>query len=78
MDSQLLIQSIAQLEVLASLLADEVQKPPQQAAPSAPERRLCKEALLSISVLLPKLQAVRHLQAVPANQLAPCCPDCDD
>jgi hypothetical protein len=73
----LLAQSIDQLESLAAFLADEVRKPPQRALAPVAEQRLCKEALLSISVLLPKLKAVRGLQPVPAEPPQRC-PVCED
>jgi len=74
----LLAQSIDQLESLAAFLAEEVHRAPPPASPSVPEQRLCKEALLSISVLLPKLKAVRNLQPMPRELPPPRCPVCED
>lgn len=78
-DSPALIdRSIAQLESLASFLADEVERPWTTTALPLSERRLCKETLLTISVLLPKLQAVRRARALESAGQAPRCESCDD
>ena len=74
----LIDRSIAQLESLAAFLADEVQRPRTTAVLPPSDRRLCKEALLTISVLLPKLHAVRRVHAPPPDPQAPRCPSCDD
>lgn len=80
-DSPALIgRSIAQLESLASFLADEVQRPWTTIELPLSERRLCKETLLTISVLLPKLRAVRRAQERPpaSDRPLPRCPSCDE
>ena len=75
----LIDRSIAQLESLAAFLADEVQRPWTAAVLPLAERRLCKEALLTISVLLPKLQAVRRARASASDRRQPPrCPNCDE
>jgi hypothetical protein len=74
----LIDRSIAQLESLAAFLADEVQQPWTTAVLPLPERRLCKEALLTISVLLPKLRAVRRVHVSPAERQPSRCPSCDE
>ncbi len=57
----LIDQSIENLRTLVELFADEAgERLP--AAPMTPEARLCKEAALTIRVLLPKLQAARQTQ----------------
>lgn len=56
-------KSIAQLESLATCLADEIQQPWTTGVLPLSERRLCKEALLTVTVLLPKLHAVQRAQA---------------
>ena len=77
--SPLLIdRSISQLESLAAFLTDEVQQPWTTALLATSERRLCKEALLTISVLLPKLRAVRRAQASSADPRPPGCRSCDE
>jgi len=65
-------RSIAELETLAAFLADKLQRPWETAVLPLADRRLYKEALLTISVLLPKLQAVRR-----AHEVTPRC-ECPD
>ena len=74
----LIDRSIAQLESLAAFLADEVQRPWTSAVFPVTERRLCKEALLTISVLLPKLQAVRSAHASASDRQPAQCPSCNE
>lgn len=74
----LIERSIAQLESLAAFLTDEVQQPWTTTLLPVSERRLCKEALITISVLLPKLRAVQSAQVCPADRLPPKCTGCDD
>jgi hypothetical protein len=74
--SGLIEDSIDKLEQLSALLAEELGSgtPPERLPP---DRRLRKEVLLTISVLLPKLHAARSLpsHAFSAPRL---CPNCDD
>jgi hypothetical protein len=51
-------ETIRNLEVLATRFAREVRDAAPD-GPLSPEQRLCKEALLTTRVLLPKLQLVR-------------------
>ena len=70
----LLETSIAQLTTLASFLAEQMGTAAEQEE-RAVEARACKELLLSISVLLPKLHAAKYVlpevadrsDAVPAE-----------
>lgn len=72
-------RSIAQLESLAAFLADEIQQPwTKTTVLPLTERRLWKEALLTISVLLPKLQAVQRAQIRPMEYRPSGCPSCDE
>jgi len=71
-------RSIAELETLAAFLADEVQKPWETAVLPLADRRLYKEALLTISVLLPKLRAVRRVHVAPSELQSPRCQNCDE
>lgn len=72
-------RSIAQLERLAAVLADEIQQPwTTTTLLPLSERRLCKEALLTISVLLPKLHAVQRAQALAPGGPPSRCPHCDE
>jgi len=57
----LLDTSIAQLQTLASFLAEEMGEYRERSVAAAPEARACKEILLTISVLIPKLQAARYV-----------------
>jgi hypothetical protein len=61
--TELLDNSIAQLQSLAAFFADEIGSCEPRAVAANPETRICKEALLTISVLLPKLQVARFLIA---------------
>lgn len=64
----LIDQSIADLEALSAQLAGEIPSN-SRAMPALPfEVRLSKEALLTISVLLPKLRAVRARDVVLASR----------
>jgi hypothetical protein len=71
-------RSIAQLERLAAFLAEEIQQPWTTTVLPLSERRLCKEALLTVSVLLPKLQAVQRAQAHPVEWRPSGCSNCDE
>jgi hypothetical protein len=72
----LIEDSIDKLEQLSALLAAELGSaaPPER---WPPDRRIRKEVLLSISVLLPKLHAARS-QPGPAMRVPRVCPGCDD
>jgi hypothetical protein len=59
----LLDTSIAQLQTLASFLAEEMGEYRQKTVVATPEARACKEILMTISVLIPKLQAARYVVA---------------
>jgi len=54
-------QSITQLRELAGVLAEEVGSASAQQIPLTPTRRSCKEVLLTLSVLLPKLEAAKRI-----------------
>jgi hypothetical protein len=73
----LLDTSIAQLQTLASFLAEEMGEYRQRTVVATPEARACKEILLTISVLIPKLQAARYVVADDATRLGRCV-DCED
>ncbi len=78
-DADVIDQSIAALRRLTELLSPE-SMPGGQSVPEAqtmtPVRRTRKEILLSISVLLPKLEAARPLLAKPVYR--PRCDACED
>lgn len=62
MPAQVLIDSsIVQLERLSSYLVDTLGELRADSRAATLEARACKEILLSISVLIPKLQAARYV-----------------
>jgi hypothetical protein len=73
----LLDTSIAQLQTLASFLAEEMGEYRQRAVVATPEARACKEILMTISVLIPKLQAARYVVADEGARLSRCV-DCEE
>jgi hypothetical protein len=73
----LLDTSIAQLQTLASFLAEEMGEYRQRTVVATPEARACKEILLTISVLIPKLQAARYV-VTDENAMLGRCVDCEE
>ena len=73
----LLDTSIAQLRTLASFLAEEMGEYREKAESANLEARACKEILLTISVLIPKLQAARYVVADEPPAIRPCV-SCDE
>ena len=61
----LLERSVGDFQSLASTLAEEIGTACDGRRAVSPEARVCKELLLSISVLLPKLQAARCVWPEP-------------
>jgi hypothetical protein len=59
----LLDTSIANLRTLAAFFADELGNCGRATPVPSPEARACREVLLTISVLIPKLQAARYVVA---------------
>jgi hypothetical protein len=57
---------ITNLRVLAELLAEHVEALPMPKAASS-EALLCRESMLTISVLLPKLEATRRALQPPVD-----------
>ena len=74
---QLLDTSIAQLQTLASFLAEEMGEFRQKTVIATPEARACKEILMTISVLIPKLQAARYV-VVDENARLGRCVECEE
>lgn len=72
----LLDLSIAHLRNLAAFFADEIGKSARSLDATSLEVRACREALLTISVLIPKLQAARYV--VTDGPLGRGCAGCDD
>jgi hypothetical protein len=73
----LLDTSIAQLQTLASFLAEEMGEYRQMSVVATPEARACKEILMTITVLIPKLQAARYV-VVDENVRPGRCVECED
>jgi hypothetical protein len=73
----LLDTSIAQLQTLASFLAEEMGEFRQKTVVATPEARACKEILMTISVLIPKLQAARYVVADETVRVGRCV-ECED
>ena len=59
---QLIDQTIDQLQTLAAHFEDETSHGMPNAAPLSPDAKRCKEALMTINVLIPKLRAARIAQ----------------
>jgi hypothetical protein len=73
----LMHQTIDDLQTLAAYLEDEVDERTHDHEKLTPEGRRCKEALMTINVLLPKLRAVMLIEEIPARVHAPVCVNCD-
>jgi hypothetical protein len=74
----LLDTSIAQLQTLASFLAEEMGEYRDRSVAVTPEARACKEILLTISVLIPKLQAARFVVGDEGRGPMRHCVNCED
>lgn len=75
--SSVIEQSIEQLERLSSLLAGDIPSNSRTMTELPARVRLSKETLLTISVLLPKLHAVREARQPPRAHTRTC-PTCED
>jgi hypothetical protein len=64
--------SIAQLRTLAAFLAEEMGEYREKSEPASLEARACKEILLTISVLIPKLQAARYVVTDETSSFGRC------
>ena len=58
---ELLDTSIGQLQTLVAFLGDQLGGRNEQPELATLEARACEEILLSLSVLIPKLEAARHM-----------------
>lgn len=72
----LIDRTIEHLETLTEVLADEVDE--RLHGELKPEGKLCKETLLTISVLLPKLKAVRCSPVAMTAEYRSQCAACDE
>jgi hypothetical protein len=71
-------ETLDHLQTLSEFLLDEVDERVITSHQLTTERRLCKEALQTIRVLIPKLEAVRSTSAVVAMDHPHVCVGCDD
>lgn len=71
-------QTLHDLQTLSEHLIDEVDERAITSHQLTAERRLCREALQTISVLIPKLEAVRGTSVVAAMDHPRVCLNCDD
>jgi hypothetical protein len=71
-------ETLDHLRTLSEFLLDEVDERIVTSHELATERRVCKEALQTIRVLVPKLEAVRSTNVVAATDHPPVCATCDD
>lgn len=71
-------QTLDQLQALRELLCDEFDPRVMNQADLNDEQRLCKETVRTISILVPKLEAVRRTSVVGSNDYPRVCITCDD
>jgi hypothetical protein len=76
--SALIDETLEKLELLSELLIDETGEATYQLPSRNHEARLCKEALLTVRVLLPKLKAIRRTSVATADFERGRCATCDD
>ena len=74
---QLIDQTIDSLQTLAAHFEDET-APSVGSAALTPEARRCKEALLTINVLIPKLRAARLAQPQLSTRQYRMCLTCEE
>lgn len=70
--------ALEHLHGVSELLLDEVKGCASRTSELTIEGRLCKEALQTIRVLIPKLEAVRSSQVATALDHPRSCQTCDD
>ncbi|MBV8741791.1 MAG: hypothetical protein JOZ12_08380 [Sinobacteraceae bacterium] len=73
----LLDTSIAQLQILAAFLSEEMRESPAEVSGAA-QTRACKEILLTLRVLIPKLQAARYIVAADPPTPGRRCRGCEE
>lgn len=71
-------ETLEHLQTLSEVLLDEIDERVITSHQLTSERRLCKEALQTIRVLIPKLRAVRSTNVVGAINHPRICVNCDD
>jgi len=75
---QLIDETIDRLQTLAAHFEDETGAGLPAAAALSPEARRCKEALMTINVLIPKLRAARLAQPQLISRQQKMCLSCED
>jgi hypothetical protein len=75
---QLIDQTIDDLQTLAAHFEDETSEGLTRGAALSPEARRCKEALMTINVLIPKLRAARLAQPQLNTRQQRMCLHCED
>lgn len=75
---QLIDQTIDHLQTLAGYFEDETNEGLPNGAPLSPDAKRCKEALLTINVLIPKLRAARIGQPNWNPRQQRMCLNCDE
>jgi len=76
--SALIDETLENLELLSELLTDETGEATYRLPSRNHEARLCKEALLTVRVLLPKLKAIRGTSVATADFERSRCINCED
>jgi hypothetical protein len=75
---QLIDETIDHLQTLAAHFEDETTEGLSSATPLSPDAKRCKEALLTINVLIPKLRAARMAHPQLAKRQYRMCLGCED
>ena len=75
---QLIDETIDHLQTLAAHFEDETSEGLSNAAPLSPDAKRCKEALLTINVLIPKLRAARMAQPRLNTRQQRMCLNCEE
>jgi len=75
---QLIDQTIDQLQTLAAHFEDETSERMPNASPLSPDAKRCKEALMTINVLIPKLRAARMARPMLNARQHRMCLNCED
>jgi hypothetical protein len=75
---QLIDQTIDHLQTLAAHFEDETSEGLSSAAPLSPDAKRCKEALMTINVLIPKLRAARMAQPQLNTRQQRMCLGCEE
>ena len=70
-------ETLDHLRTISEFLLDEVDERVITSHQLTTERRLCKEALQTVRVLIPKLEAVRSTSVVATTDRPPVCVDCE-